>query len=52
LIDGQLYLPRDWARDKHRRSDAGIPEERHGLLLRRAAMASQSSRFRGFDIHL
>lgn len=27
LIDGQLYLPRDWARDKHRRSDAGIPEE-------------------------
>ena len=27
LIDGLLYLPRNWASDKHRRLEAGIPDE-------------------------
>ena len=38
LVDYRLYLPEDWARDKQRRKEAGVPKEirfctRHELAL-------------------
>jgi len=38
LVDGRLYLPKEWARDRQRRKKAGVPEEvryrtRHQLCL-------------------
>jgi len=40
LVDGRLYLPREWANDKARRHKAGVPKEvrfrtRHRLALER-----------------
>jgi SRSO17 transposase len=38
IVDTRLYLPREWARDRGRRDEAGVPETiefrtRHGLAL-------------------
>jgi hypothetical protein len=27
FLDGELYLPEDWAQDEERRTEAGVPED-------------------------